>query len=231
VPVVQRATSAAWRVGHGGRTYRNQGAAPMSPATLLPRRRSCPGDDVHAAQRQPRQDPRRRGGRRVVAKTEQGPRASRRAARTSRRPTAASSGRCSPRSASPARPARSPRCRPAALIARRCWCWSGSARPARAHPSPYVRRAAGAAARAVTNAASVALALPADSPELVRAVTEGFLLGGYTFTAYKKDTATARRGARRGRRAQSARRGARRRSPPSRRRRCRRRGQHAPATG
>jgi leucyl aminopeptidase len=49
-----------------------------------------------------------------------------------------------------------------------------------------VRRAAGAAARAVTNAASVAVALPADSVELVRAVTEGFRLGGYTFTAYKK---------------------------------------------
>ena len=40
-----------------------------------------------------------------------------------------------------------------------------------------VRRAAGAASRAVTNAASVAIALPADSVELVRAVTEGFLLG------------------------------------------------------
>ena len=52
-----------------------------------------------------------------------------------------------------------------------------------------VRRAAGAAARAVTNAASVALALPADTPELVRAVTEGWLLGGYTFTTYKKDSA------------------------------------------
>ncbi|MEJ7834208.1 MAG: leucyl aminopeptidase [Nocardioides sp.] len=49
-----------------------------------------------------------------------------------------------------------------------------------------VRRAAGVAARAATNAASVAIALPADSPELVRAATEGFLLGGYTFTAYKK---------------------------------------------
>jgi leucyl aminopeptidase len=49
-----------------------------------------------------------------------------------------------------------------------------------------VRRAAGVAARAVTNAASVALALPADSPELVRAVTEGHVLGGYTFTTYKK---------------------------------------------
>ena len=50
-----------------------------------------------------------------------------------------------------------------------------------------VRRAAGVAARAVTNAASVALALPADTPALVRAVTEGYALGGYTFTSYKKD--------------------------------------------
>src|SRR3954451_9104780 len=46
-----------------------------------------------------------------------------------------------------------------------------------------VRRAAGVAARAVGNAASVAVALPAGSPELVRAVTEGHVLGGYTFTA------------------------------------------------
>ncbi|KRF11643.1 aminopeptidase [Nocardioides sp. Soil797] len=51
-----------------------------------------------------------------------------------------------------------------------------------------VRRAAGSAARSVSNAASVALALPADTPELIRAVTEGFLLGGYTFTDYKRDT-------------------------------------------
>ena len=50
-----------------------------------------------------------------------------------------------------------------------------------------VRRAAGAAARAVTNAASVAVALPADTPELVRAVTEGYALGCYAFTTYKKD--------------------------------------------
>jgi leucyl aminopeptidase len=49
-----------------------------------------------------------------------------------------------------------------------------------------VRRAAGVAARGVANTASVAIALPADTTELVRAVTEGFLLGGYTFTAYKK---------------------------------------------
>jgi len=51
-----------------------------------------------------------------------------------------------------------------------------------------VRRAAGAAARAVTNAANVAIALPADTPELVRAVTEGYELGGYAFTAYKHDS-------------------------------------------
>src|SRR6478735_124587 len=48
-----------------------------------------------------------------------------------------------------------------------------------------VRRAAGVAARAVTNAATVAIALPADTPELVRAVTEGHELGGYRFTEYK----------------------------------------------
>ncbi len=54
--------------------------------------------------------------------------------------------------------------------------------------APAVRRGAGVAARAVTNAASVALALPADTPELVRAVTEGHLLGGYAFTTYKKDS-------------------------------------------
>jgi leucyl aminopeptidase len=53
-----------------------------------------------------------------------------------------------------------------------------------------VRRAAGVAARAITNAASVALALPAETPEQVRAVTEGWALGGYTFTSYKKPTDT-----------------------------------------
>ncbi|WP_257425740.1 leucyl aminopeptidase [Nocardioides carbamazepini] len=53
-----------------------------------------------------------------------------------------------------------------------------------------VRRAAGNAARAVTNAASVALALPADTPELVRAVVEGYRLGGYAFTSYKSRPAT-----------------------------------------
>lgn len=51
-----------------------------------------------------------------------------------------------------------------------------------------VRRAAGVAARSVPNAASVALALPADTPELVGAVVEGHRLGGYGFTRYKSST-------------------------------------------
>jgi len=54
-----------------------------------------------------------------------------------------------------------------------------------------VRRGAGVAARTVTNAASVALALPADSAELVRASTEGYLLGGYRYTAYKSESASS----------------------------------------
>jgi leucyl aminopeptidase len=61
--------------------------------------------------------------------------------------------------------------------------------PANKLSPSVVRRAAGAAARAVSNAASVGLALPADSPELVRAVVEGHVLGGYTFGRYKKETA------------------------------------------
>jgi leucyl aminopeptidase len=53
-------------------------------------------------------------------------------------------------------------------------------------PGPIaVRRAAGDAARAVANAASVAVALPGESPELVRAAVEGMMLGGYTFTDYR----------------------------------------------
>ena len=52
-----------------------------------------------------------------------------------------------------------------------------------------VRRAAGVAARSVPNAASVAIALPADTPELVDAVTQGHLLGGYTYTSHKSGKA------------------------------------------
>lgn len=57
-----------------------------------------------------------------------------------------------------------------------------------------VRRAAGAAARAVPNATSVAVSFPADTPDLVRAVTEGYVLGGYTFTTYRSGTAKSSTG-------------------------------------
>ncbi len=52
-----------------------------------------------------------------------------------------------------------------------------------------VRRAAGAAARAVSNAATVALALPAGDAEHVRAVADGFMLGSYSFTEFKSSKA------------------------------------------
>ncbi|WP_148575030.1 leucyl aminopeptidase [Nocardioides caldifontis] len=48
-----------------------------------------------------------------------------------------------------------------------------------------VRRAAGVAARSVSNAASVALALPSGDPALVRAAVEGWSLGGYSFDTYR----------------------------------------------
>jgi len=48
-----------------------------------------------------------------------------------------------------------------------------------------VRRAAGVAARNAGNAASVALALPAEDADHVRAVADGFLSGTYTYRAYK----------------------------------------------
>ncbi|HSE10476.1 MAG TPA: leucyl aminopeptidase [Nocardioidaceae bacterium] len=48
-----------------------------------------------------------------------------------------------------------------------------------------VRRAAGAASRAVSNAATVALALPATDADYVRAVADGYQLGSYSFTAFK----------------------------------------------
>jgi leucyl aminopeptidase len=53
-----------------------------------------------------------------------------------------------------------------------------------------VRRAAGVAARAITNAASAALALPAPDAAHVRAVVEGFTLGGYSFSRYKSAPAS-----------------------------------------
>ncbi|MET3963518.1 leucyl aminopeptidase [Marmoricola sp. OAE513] len=48
-----------------------------------------------------------------------------------------------------------------------------------------VRRAAGVASRSLGNVASVALALPADDADHVRAVAEGFLSGLYRFEAFK----------------------------------------------
>jgi leucyl aminopeptidase len=48
-----------------------------------------------------------------------------------------------------------------------------------------VRRAAGVAARKVSNAASVALALPTADERAVRAAVEGCILGGYAFSRYR----------------------------------------------
>ena len=48
-----------------------------------------------------------------------------------------------------------------------------------------LRRAAGVAARSTGKAQKVTLGLPADEPDQVRAVVEGYLLGSYSFTAYK----------------------------------------------
>jgi leucyl aminopeptidase len=47
-----------------------------------------------------------------------------------------------------------------------------------------VRRGAGAAVRALAGTATAAIALPADSADLVAAIAEGALLGGYTFDRY-----------------------------------------------
>ncbi len=52
-----------------------------------------------------------------------------------------------------------------------------------------LRRAAGDAARAVSNASSVAVALPATDVDEVAAVAEGWALGGYRFTRYRKSAA------------------------------------------
>jgi leucyl aminopeptidase len=52
-----------------------------------------------------------------------------------------------------------------------------------------VRRAAGVAARTVSNAATVALALPATDAAHVRAVVDGYQLGSYSFTAFKTSPA------------------------------------------
>lgn len=48
-----------------------------------------------------------------------------------------------------------------------------------------VRAGAGSAARAISNAASVVLALPTEDASHVRAAFEGFRLGGYAYTRFK----------------------------------------------
>jgi leucyl aminopeptidase len=55
-----------------------------------------------------------------------------------------------------------------------------------------VRRAAGSAARAVSKAATVALALPAGDAERVRAVVDGHQLGCYSFTTFRSSPAPER---------------------------------------
>ncbi len=57
-----------------------------------------------------------------------------------------------------------------------------------------VRRAAGAAARCLNNVSSVALALPASDADLVRAVTEGYILGAYSFDEYRSKAPADRPG-------------------------------------
>jgi leucyl aminopeptidase len=52
-----------------------------------------------------------------------------------------------------------------------------------------LRRAAGAAVRALAGTDKVAIALPAATPDAVRAIGEGAALGGYTFTTYRASSA------------------------------------------
>ncbi|MBK5305320.1 MAG: leucyl aminopeptidase [Frankiaceae bacterium] len=52
-----------------------------------------------------------------------------------------------------------------------------------------LRRATGAALRALRGNRKVAVALPTSSPDAVRAIGEGAVLGGYTFTAYRSTSA------------------------------------------
>src|SRR4051794_26160305 len=63
--------------------------------------------------------------------------------------------------------------------------------PADGVDAAAVRRAAGVALRTVSNAASVALALPALDEQQVRAAVEGAILGGYSYTTYKSDPGSA----------------------------------------
>jgi leucyl aminopeptidase len=58
-----------------------------------------------------------------------------------------------------------------------------------AYDGETLRRATGAAVRALRGTRKVAVALPAAGPDAVRAIGEGAVLGGYTFTAYRSASA------------------------------------------
>ena len=59
---------------------------------------------------------------------------------------------------------------------------------AKAYPHERLRRAAGAAVRALAGTGSVAVALPAADAASLKAVSEGALLGAYTFTRFRAST-------------------------------------------
>jgi leucyl aminopeptidase len=58
-----------------------------------------------------------------------------------------------------------------------------------AYDPEALRRAAGAAVRALAGTRKVAVALPARDADAVRAISEGAMLGSYTFTAYRSASA------------------------------------------
>ncbi|AEY88930.1 leucyl aminopeptidase [Streptomyces hygroscopicus subsp. jinggangensis 5008] len=57
-----------------------------------------------------------------------------------------------------------------------------------------LRKAAGVAARALTGSKKAAFALPVDSPGAIGAISEGILLGAYSFDTYKGDAQNAGNG-------------------------------------
>ena len=124
------------------------------------RTRSRSGDQLHAAQGCPRED---QGGRRRDRRGPhpQGPAAPPRAARGWRRPTAASSPRCCPRSASPAAPTRSPRCPTGGTIRSPLLILVGMGEAGARRPGRRTSRRRAAALRACPTPRRVALALPA----------------------------------------------------------------------
>ena len=129
---------------------------------------------------------RRRGDRCRLHREGDRRRRARRRRRQGVRPRA--SRRCSPASASRASRARSRRCRPRHVLRSP----GGRRRRARRRGTPSTTRGCGAppatGVKAVTNAVSVALALPDDRRRpTVQAVGEGALLGLYAFNRYRSE--------------------------------------------